>query len=102
MNSQLVFVLKEAEVSIVREKARASSRSGEIMSQLRIQNKKFVCKKQEVVLSRPGKIMQILHNVCLEMPHRFFYLALIELVPKLWKQNEYICLVLIYRILLKF
>ena len=36
------------------------------------------------------------------MPHRFFYLALIELVPKLLKQRECVSLTLIYSILLKF
>ena len=64
--------------------------------------KVLVIEGQEVVLSRPGKITQILHDVCLEMPHLFFYLALIELVPKLWKQTECIYLMLVYSILLNF
>ena len=46
--------------------------------------------------------MQLLHETFLEMPHHFFYLALIILVPKLWKQSESISLILIYSILLKF
>ena len=58
--------------------------------------------KQEVVLSWQDEIVQILHDPFLEMPHCFSSLAPTVLVPKLWKQNECIPLMLIYNNLLKF
>ena len=65
-------------------------------------HEKHVDEKQEVVLSWQDKPAQILHNQFWEMPHRFFYLALIVLVPKLWKRSGCICVMLNYWFLLNF
>ena len=71
MNSQLVFVLKEACVNRTRESARELQKWRDYVP-AENSKQKVSRKKQEVVLSRPGKVMQILHNVSLEMPPRFF------------------------------